>query len=304
MARPTRDAIKKQKEIQKVLKRDAFLYGVFVEACDQSTDEMNHDCFAAYHMAHACLLRSFKEEFYNITLWEVTDPRELIDKHYCAVGINKSYPFIGILNKLYDTKSFSTEQQQKHPFHNYKDDAQKLFTTFNEEYPIFARALKDYMLKPIIRYNEFAFDTQHKSALVQIDFTKSKEEIMAVVGKIKDEFDGDNSSIQGLYEFLGIAPELKSYSCSLSECDIYKHKNPKPLAGRLADALFIYDCVQMGLTKEYAMNEINRYWIEIQNIFRDKIQDKTYRDYLSFVKKYIEDQHHLNFTSGAHFPLK
>lgn len=304
MAAPTKEAIAKRAVTEKVLKRDAFLYGVFVEACDQSTEDMNHDCFAAYQMAHACEIRSHKEEFYNIKLWEVSNPNDLIEGHFCPVGINKSYPLIGILGKLYDTKGFSAEQQQKDPFHNYAEDAKNLIETFKEDHPIFANALENFMLKPIIRYNGFAFDTQHKSALVQIDFTKSKEEIIAVVAKIKDEFDEDSSSVQGLYEHFGIDPELQSYSCSISECDIYKHKNPKPLSGRLADALFIYDCKQMGLTQKYAMSEINRYWINVKKLFTEQIQDKTYREYLSFVKKYIEDQHHLNFTSGAVFDLE
>lgn len=304
MARPTKKQIEQREKIEAILKRDIGLYTDFEAECKRFAFEMGDDCFMAYEMGGACYLRTTEndplEDFIDEYFKNATDQTKgTILNGFENYKPNKKYDLRVVLPVVSTAAVFSGNIEA---FVN-KDTVKlsECVSEFAEKNlkEFIAGGYKHIFSMPIIEHRYSG--VTHKSALVNIDFTKPKEEIIALVSKIKDEFDNDHSTIQGIDEFLGVPP-YQVYSCNIKECDIYKHKNPKPLQGRFADALFIYDCNKMGLTKSYAMREIDRYWNIVKNIFREKISENTYYDYLDFATKQIEKGGYQDFFNGAKQP--
>lgn len=134
---------------------------------------------------------------------------------------------------------------------------------------------------------------------VELDFTKPKEELLEYISMIKDNFDNSPKSIQNIY---GLLSNKENYLCDLNQCDIYKSNNIKPIGGRLADILFIYDCRKAGLDNDYILDEINKHWTETQNLFKDKMQLKTLREYHSLAIDYIDNEKYKCYLSGYDTP--
>jgi len=143
---------------------------------------------------------------------------------------------------------------------------------------------------------------RNKRIYTELDLTKPKEEILEYVSKLKDDFDNDPSQFQNAYELLGGKQEI--FSCDIKDCNIYKDtRSLKPISGRLADVLFIYDCKKVNeilgadvLTNEYITDEINKYWQDIKNISTDGF--RSIDEYYSIAKDYIDNQRYKDYLSG------
>lgn len=309
MARPTKKQVEERQKIEAVLKRDFYLYIDFETECERYALDMGDDCFMAYVMSNECYVRTLKEdprkEIIEATIElympsssdEVKDIfRDFTEKHFGEPSEKNLRYILPIVT----TSAFAYGEIPSYINRDH-EILSKCVVGFAEKRlkEFIACGYKHYFAMPIIEH-QYGTNT-HKSALVNIDFTKPKEEIIALVSKIKDDFDNDHSTIQGIDEFLGM-PAHQVYNCNIKECDIYKHKNPKPLQGRLADALFIYDCNKMGLTKSYSMSEIDRYWNVVKNVFREKMSENTYYEYLDFATKQIEKGGYQDFFNGAKQP--
>ncbi|MFA5216480.1 hypothetical protein [Sulfuricurvum sp.] len=298
MARPTKEEIAKRIEIEKCFRRDAPFYIEFEEEGNKTENEYGHDCFVGYPFASHCEWRD--ENFqgiidhigknYNLGLERESG---LFGPYYCENYLVEKVRQIGFKlddqaliekqNDYYDLSSAEKEQLKKE-----WEEANHFSGHDTHNLPIF-----------IPDYQSFMNHLPRKSALVQIDFTKPLEEIIAIVSTLKNRFDKNHSIIQSLDEYLGISPIREPYKCDITQCDIYKHKSPKPLAGRLADVLFIYDCNRLRLTQEYVMHEIDRYWNEVKNIHREKISKNTYTEYLKFAKDQIDGRGYEHFLTGV-----
>ena len=138
--------------------------------------------------------------------------------------------------------------------------------------------------------------TKTKSAYVELDFTKPIEELKEFITKIKDDFDNEHRSIRNIYDLLGDKNDI--FQCDLKDCDIYKTNNIKPIGGRLSDVLFIYDCKKAGLDNDYIIDEINRYWIDIKNLFREKFRASTLIEYHNLAIDYIDNEKYECYLSG------
>jgi hypothetical protein len=97
--------------------------------------------------------------------------------------------------------------------------------------------------------------------------------------------------------------ELEDHKCSTQTCEIYKHKNPKPLSGRLMDVLFIYDCKKAGLDDTYTMAQIDNYWSVTKDLRYEQITKNTLQKYRKFAIDYIDKKEYKNFTKGYVLPL-
>lgn len=145
-------------------------------------------------------------------------------------------------------------------------------------------------------------DGLERNIFAELDLTKPLEELVEFVTMLKKDYDKDPTSISNFHRLIGM--ELKDHKCSLDACEIYKHKNPKPLSGRLMDVLFIYDCGVAGLDDSYIMGEINRYWHDVKNIHREEITKDTLQKYRKFAKDYIDNQEYKNFIRGYVLPIQ
>lgn len=154
---------------------------------------------------------------------------------------------------------------------------------------------------------------KNKLVNIELDFTKPKEDIMAYVEKIKDDFDENLEKgidiLPNIYDLLG--DDGKIFKYDVKNCDIYKTNNIKPIGGRLADALFIYDCKKVNelldadiLINKYILDEINKYWTETRNLFKDKMQPETLSEYYKLAVDYIDNKKYKCYLSGYDLDTK
>lgn len=149
---------------------------------------------------------------------------------------------------------------------------------------------------PVILSKKFhSYQAAYKSALVQLDFSRSEDELVSYIQGLKRKFDEDNDAVQSIEEFLNTTMKKKLFSNE----ELLKHSKTKGLPGTLVDALFIYDCYRMNLTKEYALKEINNYWQKIRNISTDKMVPRTYQRLRKLAIDYIEKGHTSFYINGA-----
>ncbi len=143
----------------------------------------------------------------------------------------------------------------------------------------------------------FEWQTQKtKAVYVELDFTKPIEELVEFILKIKNDFDENPKNIQNIYDLLDDEGEI--FKCDLKDCNIYKTNNVKPIGGRLADVLFIYDCKKAGLNNDYILKEINKYWTKTKKLFKDEMQLKTLREYHELAIDYIDNKKYKCYLSG------
>ncbi|MBU1666942.1 hypothetical protein KKC13_00865 [bacterium] len=148
---------------------------------------------------------------------------------------------------------------------------------------------------------EYGISGLERNTFAEIDLTKPLEEIVEFVTMLKNDYDQDPTCISNFHRLIGM--ELEDHQCSLEACDIYKHKNPKTLSGRLMDVLFIYDCKVAELDDSYIMSEIDRYWNDVKNVHKEKITKNTFQKYRKLAIDYIDNLEYKNFIKGYDLPL-
>lgn len=300
MARPTKKQIEDRSKIEAVLKRDIDYYTMLEERGEEITRKRGSSCFVPYVFIEACRLRKDKRTgiVLDIVIANETMPSIEYDfsvSYFALHMIDRGVFDSGSSSAIqYERKNYSRPILERNTPKGKRLEYSQLLRCRDGGYDkqLFLHAIS----LPIIRSNHNSLYGD-KSALVQLDFTKPKEELLAIVSQIKADFDNDHTIIECFGEYLGTTFRTDPYMCNIKKCDIYKHKNPKPLEGRMADAFFIFDCKRLGLTKEYALDEINRYWNDVKKMHEDKIQDNTFKNYLKFAEKMI-DEHEL-FQKGV-----
>jgi hypothetical protein len=134
-----------------------------------------------------------------------------------------------------------------------------------------------------------------KKVLVEIDFTKPIGDIEETIRAIKEKFDSDTSYIKSPFEELD--ENIEAFMCSIEECEIFKHKSPKTLEGKMADLLFIYDCKVVGLSEKYITDEITKYWKETKKISTEEFY--SFDAYYKQAKELIDEKQYRCFLHGV-----
>lgn len=303
MARPSKQQQKERAEIEAITKRDNIEYLEFEQKCINIANEFNDDCFMAYEMAHACMDRAyiFDCRLSAFRMQKVYyDNGETPETQYLKLLKHSKQRFLKPMNffmysQYHKGMDFdSAENRDENDMYEISASLREKFKEIIVNDEILKYGLHEIENMPIFLTSSHS----RKAALVQIDFTKPIEEITATVSTLKRHFDKNPEIISSLEQYLKIEPEKKPYFCTIKQCEIYKHKDPKPLEGRLADALFIYDCKRLGLTKDYAMVNINEYWFNKLQI-ETHISERTYKEYLKFAKKQIDEKGFKDFLTGV-----
>jgi len=148
--------------------------------------------------------------------------------------------------------------------------------------------------------SEITETTVSKSAFLELDFSKPLEDIIQTVKEVKEKIENDPEFFKTPYELLGGEP-LQVFKTNLKTDEIYKEtRSPKPIEGRLADMLFIYDCKKANLTNEYIVKSINDYWNNVKNIVdAEAISLDTVQRYYKTAQEYIDLQKYKKFMSGV-----
>lgn len=284
MAAPTKEQISNRKELEKIIKRDNPYYIGLEKHCQKISIEMNDKCFIPYALYRSFFLRETWDN--TKILHMITHPHP----RFLSFDYHRSY--YPILEFLLNHKS----GVEHHPFFDdydideCKEAVQQYFSDNTELSKLEFNMPVISSINPSREY--------HKRALIEIDFTKPKKEILLLVSKLKDEYDSNNTFIQGLDEYLGLVPQKEAYNCTLENCDFYKKSPKKPLLNKLMDAFFIHDCKRFGLTNQYTIDEINRYWNEVKHTHHDKMSEKTYYEYLKYMRNQIDEKKYKKFYSS------
>ncbi|GIU00548.1 hypothetical protein TSL6_10540 [Sulfurovum sp. TSL6] len=153
--------------------------------------------------------------------------------------------------------------------------------------------------------NDFFIDygvTKSTSTYVELDLTKPLDELKEYITKIKNDFEEDSTRILNIYDLLG--DENNIFKCDFGECEIYKKDKRKPIGGRFADALFVYDCKKAGFDNAFIADEISRYWTDTKQLFPEKFESKTVGTYHKFVKEQIDNKKYQCYFSGYNITEK
>jgi hypothetical protein len=283
MARPSNESALKRKSIEADYKRDSIRYTSIEKEFIEYSNAMGHDAFMAYPMARECFERDDKKDYGYLVAGALYDYRII------------EYPALGEYSEFAKQELYYYDDEI---LPNKKAEAIDKYNRFMDEHK--NSSITNIANLPVITNGKTLFKS-HKTALVEIDFTKPLEEILAEVTNIKNDFDNNPDTIQSTEEFLGIAEKQEAHLSTLKD-EIYKKPSHKPLYGRLVDALFIYDCNRAGLTKSYALEEINRHW-NIKNLFTEIMRKSTLNNYLEFTQRQIDSGLYKNFISGQTHPL-
>lgn len=326
MARPTKQQKEDRAKNEAILKRDIFLYTDFERRCRAIAAYFDNEAFMAHEMTRECVMRYYEDDIIKIIkdmdaenqyieeckakdnhahrLREYELGKKTDFERYFSLG----YPILEFLKDSGHDKILSDYGSPVDEYYQNIDPEIQVCCSYTareaiqELYGNDVELNKKFFNMPVIAQRG-TVEFYNKKALVQIDFTKSKKEIIQIVSKIKDEFDSEPTTILGLDEYLGAEPFKEVYSfTNTNQNDIYTHGKTKPLEGRLGDILFIYDCHKKGLTSEYIIGEINRYWREVKKKYTDEFQKKTYGIYLKFAKSEIGNRGFIRFMSGVNIP--
>jgi len=296
MARPTKEQKEKREKIinLEIFKRDSLIYTRFENRIEDFSTEIT-----SYMFCSECAKRT------NLN----SDPKEFKKEE---IIIKKNKTLETQLKKLYDIDKFisfyilyihlsdSLKVLDKKDFKFYSVQNINIELDEWERYsnPSTIRLIH----KNYTPYNPFRLNDTKENAndydllqrvnrvYAELDLSKPISELLEFVTMIKDEYELDHTNIYN--------DDFKPHQCDLPNCDIYKSKNPKPIHGRLSDVLFIYDCKKAGLHNDYIIDEINRYWQDVKNLFRDKFRASTLTDYYNFSKKYIDKKEYQSFVCG------
>ena len=137
----------------------------------------------------------------------------------------------------------------------------------------------------------------NKSIGLELNLALPKNELLAYVSLIKEKFDEQKDLIKSPIELLG----AKLSSVGLEEIDaeqMYKKDRRKTLPEKCADLFFIYDCNANNLSMDYAMNRLDRYWIEERKTIETRMGIKTYKHYLKTAKEFIGNRKYQSLLVG------
>jgi len=148
--------------------------------------------------------------------------------------------------------------------------------------------IRTVIKKELGRYGKNNYD--NNSFLVELDFTHPLEEIQEHIKFLYEEYQQKN--LYNIFDFLNIE------RTPINHYDHYKTNGHKPLNVLLADKLFIYDGLGMGLNIKDVSNEIDRYTNNVKNISNDKINKKTVKSYLSFMWDFIDNKGFVGFNTS------
>lgn len=297
MARPPKKLVELRVKTEPYFKRDNWMYTNIENQCEYCIAENNNEVSIENIWIRECDSRA-NEDFENMRqkLIDGEDPYPFLDH-------NREKPF---RNHSTIQRSIFAEPLTNYylsigEYHHISEYKLGEKPEYSEEYKKQLRVEHENFLQnqddigiqflanfPIILSKKFhSYHAAYKSALVQLDFSKSENDLVSYVQGLKRKFDEDNDAIQSIEEFLNITTNKKLFS----DEGLLKHSKTKGLPGTLTDALFIYDCYRMNLTKEYALKEINDYWQKIRNISTDKMVPRTYQRLRKLAIQYIEKGH-------------
>jgi hypothetical protein len=119
---------------------------------------------------------------------------------------------------------------------------------------------------------------ENERQYLSINLNLPKDELIAYLSKIKDEYNKDNSIIKSIFE-------TSEKVSNIIDENLLIHKGTgKYNKNRVADMFFIYDGMKKGMKKAQIINELNYYYYDKDN----KNTNFTYDTLTNYYEKAIE----------------
>ena len=134
----------------------------------------------------------------------------------------------------------------------------------------------------------------NKNFKLEFNLSLPESELVAYLQHIKQAYDSSRNDILTVTEMLGVSLLGEGFIESEAEL-LYKKDKRKKLAEKFADLFFIFDCKEEFLSMEYAIEQINHYWVAERKSFPDKFQEKTYKRYLKLSRDFILNRKYKSF---------
>ena len=125
-----------------------------------------------------------------------------------------------------------------------------------------------------------------KSFFVELDFTKSKKQLINHINLLIDEYYKEGKPIKNIIDFLKEDNEF--YREEMSQ--IMKTNKSVPLYIRLTDMLYIYDNIHSDCAVRNIANDINVYHGLVANLKRESDYRGTVNNYAETMKLYIDNK--------------
>ncbi|MGB5792326.1 hypothetical protein [Poseidonibacter sp.] len=302
MARPSKEQQKKLKEIIStgLVNRDSEVYLSFENKLSKLSKYQK-----PYIFCLACETRNIKKDseyLEKINKRKYLDwVSHLLDDDYFPISL---VPISTVWESLEEKRYNEIENDCDFTMGFMRFESLKEKLTKGELEEIIYHSTEDHTfdIKTIIRPHKYNLVQPYfkqgeisKKVLVEIDFTKPLGDIEETIRAIKEKFDSDPSYIKSPFEVLD--ENIEPFMCSIEECEIFKHKSPKPLEGKMADLLFIYDCKVVGLSEKYITDEITKYWKNTKKISTEEFY--SFDSYFKQAKELIDKEQYKCFLHGV-----
>lgn len=247
-----------------------------------------HIWYEGSYKISAELLIVDREPYFVQTNISIKELNDILGQERVNEIINNVYNYFSDMNKFVELESIHSELTT--------EDKKKLYKHFIKK----GGEPKTFIMNRMNYQNTGGLERQkpENTIFLELDFTKPLNDLIENITKIKNDFNENPKTISNFYGLLG----FETHNTTFNDLGLYMTNNIKPLSGRLADILFIYDCRKAGLDNNYILKEINKYWTETKNLFKDEMQLKTLREYHNLAIDYIDNEKYKCYLSGYDIP--
>ena len=217
----------------------------------------------------------------------------LYDKKLMSYGFN--FLNLHYFNKKHDKNKFFSNRYEMFGLSiTYNENGeQKIFDDYTKkEQLMFAETiLKAQFKRPLLILEDA------KKAKVELNLSLPKNELIAYISKIKDEYDKDNSIIKTPLELLGEEfKEADTLVCN-DKGKCFDSRAILTKQQKMADMFYIYDALKEGFTQRKIQNEIYNYYAD--NGIETKTMDaKTLKRYKEIAVDYIDNMRYKELVTG------
>ena len=215
------------------------------------------------------------------------------DKKLISYGFR--YPNLFYLMKRYNKNKvfFNRYEILGQQITRYINGEQKLYTNYSKK-----EQLRDVevILEANFKRPKLIFENA-KKAKVELNLSLPKNELIAYISKIKDDFDKDNSIVKTPLELLGEEFKKADTLVCNDKGKCFDSRAILTKQQKMADMFYIYDALKEGFTQRKIQNEIYNYYAD--NGIETKTMDaKTLKRYKEIAVDYIDNMRYKELVTG------
>jgi len=181
--------------------------------------------------------------------------------------------------ELEDFICYLTEEERKQLTWELKKNHYRKFNT----------NMKTYIMDN--RPSLYEYQSSVKTALVEIDLTKPKKQILEYIEYIIETYNKDKNSFYLMHELLETPNQIYKESMT----GFLKTNKRLPLCVNLTDYLFIYDCNKAFISIRNTFYTLNCYYDIVYEIGNKTDRKSTVENHLKAIKNYIDEKKYMYY---------